>query len=125
MKMKRLLKFTTAAALGVAAMHASAAPPMVSDKGEAASTAVIGQMTMKRFESADERGVKLHNTGTETITVQDIVRMTTLTLTPGTQIGLKCDSVRHLALSVDDAVTYESVACGNRLEFSNTDGGAR
>lgn len=74
------------------------------------------------FRDGVASGVRLHNASTVEIHVQDVVSLSNLVLAPGMQLSLSCESARHLAVSVDSDVVYESVACGSMLRFDDAGG---
>lgn len=116
----------TVFALVVAAPQAVADPPRFVDLATPDVTAMLGEkLLVNRFSLGGAGGVKLRNAGSLPVKVEDTVSLVSLTLSPGTQIGLSCDAVRHLALSVDDSVVYESVPCGSLLRITDSRGGAQ
>lgn len=123
--LKKTLR-ATAFALIVAAPQVIAAPPRFVDLAMPDFTAGLGdQLLVSRFSLTDGEGVKLRNAGSLPVTVQDTLSLATLTLAPGMQVGLSCDAVRHLALSLDDSVVYESAPCGSLLRITDSQGGAQ
>ena|SRR5690606_17845126 len=74
------------------------------------------------FRDGSAAGVRLHNASDVEIHVQDVVSLSNLVLAPGMQLSLSCESARHLAVSVDNNVVYESVTCGSMLRFADAGG---
>lgn len=74
------------------------------------------------FREASATGVRLHNASDVAIRIQDVVSLATLTLAPGMQLSMACESVRHLAASVNGNVVYESAPCGSLLRFADAGG---
>lgn len=115
-----------AVALTIAAPHVTAGSARFVDLAAPAFTSSLGErLLVNRFSLDDARGIKLRNAGNLSVQVQDTVSLATVTLAPGTQIGLSCDTVRHLALSVDGSVVYESVPCGSLVRITDSKGGTQ
>ncbi|HEX7048514.1 MAG TPA: hypothetical protein VF275_13185 [Gammaproteobacteria bacterium] len=74
------------------------------------------------FRDASASGVRLQNASDVAIHIQDVVSLATLTLAPGMQLSLACESMRHLAVTVNDNVVYESASCGSLLRFADAGG---
>lgn len=107
----------------MATQESTAAPGYFFDFNAPHVTAQVGsRIGVQVFSDSKVKGIKLFNASDAVISVQDTVSLDVVTLAPGMQLGMSCDSVRHLALSSERDVAYESVSCGSVLRFANQGG---
>lgn len=124
--MKTVTTLLIAGMISLGAMvsqESNAAPGYFFDFDAPHVTARVGsRIDVRVFSDSNVKGIKLFNASDAVISVQDTVSLDILTLAPGMQLGMSCDSVRHLVLSNDRDVAYESVNCGSVLRFANQGG---